>query len=278
MYSLVTALVVTLLTIALPGVFGVDAKWTVLPAIVLGVVTFITLGRRIGKRIEAINAAADAEMQALQTMAQQMAQRPQTRNPQLLGQRIDNAVAIYKRGLFLQRWQFGVGTMLNARIGMMLFTRLQIVPDSNLAEAIPYLEKARVTGRKAALFSGMWPAWAMLGVAHYKSGKAHFEKMKSVFESSLAHVRKEPMFWQVYAYILHKEGDADGAIGVLARAHEALPDDAAVTENLTALQNGKKMSMRAYGDPWYQFGLETPKMPLAPRMPHPRTRTTSKRR
>jgi hypothetical protein len=114
--------------------------------------------------------------------------------------------------------------------------------------------------------------------AHYKSGKAHFEKMKSVFEGSLAHVRKEPMFWQVYAYILHKEGDADGAIGVLARAHEALPDDAAVTENLTALQNGKKMSMRAYGDLWYQFGLETPKMPLAPRMPHPRTRTTSKRR
>jgi len=297
MYTLIAALVVTVLTIAVPGLFDVEAKWTVLPALVLGVATFALLSRRIRQRLESVNAEAAAEMQKLQSMMQQFAQRPVTpaqRSAALktASEYIDRAVEAFKKGLFLQPWQFGVGIQLNGQIGSLLFTKTQLVPDAPVAAAIPYLEKARVRGRLATIFAGLWPAWAMLGVAYYKSGKDGLPKAKALFEQCLPSASREGMFWQIYAWILVKEGESEAAIAVLARAREALPSDESVAANLTALQNGKKMSMQAYGDQWYQFGLEAPTAQMTPgmqqqmmqqqmmqqRMAHPRSRPTSKRR
>lgn len=249
-----------------------SVKWTALPALALGITAFVWMTRRISKRFEGINAAAERELQALQQLGQQMAQRPTMRNPTLLSQRLDAAVAAYQSGFRLARWQIGIGTMLNARVGMLLFSKPQLVPEASIGDCIPYLEKARVKGRKAQLLSNLWPAWAMLAIAYYKKDKKELARAREVFEGSLTYVRKEPMFWQLYAWILAAENQTDEAIAVLARAREVLPDDETLKENLTALQNRKKMQMRAYGELWYQFALETPKVAMAPRMPHPRAR------
>jgi len=297
MYTLIAALVVIVLTIAVPGLFDVEAKWTVLPALVLGIGAYVLLSRRVRQRLESVNAEAGAEMQKLQAMMQQFAQRPVTpaqRNAALktAGEHIDRAVEAFKKGLFLEPWQFGVGIQLNGQIGSLLFTKTQLVPDASVAAAIPYLEKARVRGRLASVFAGLWPAWAMLGVAYYKGGKESLPKAKALFEQCLPNASREAMFWQIYAWILVKEGETDAAISTLARARDALPNDETVAANLTALQNGKKMSMQAYGDQWYQFGLEAPTAQMSPamqqqmmqqqmmqqRMAHPRSRPTSKRR
>ncbi|MSP71234.1 MAG: hypothetical protein EXR76_03420 [Myxococcales bacterium] len=277
MYTLICALVVLTLTLAIPAALQVALKWTLLPGFVLGIVTFIALSRRISKRLEAVNAAADAEMAQLNQLAQQMATRPNLRNPALLTDRIDAAVAIYQRGFFLTKWQFGVALMLNARIGMLLFMKPQIdKQNAKIGDAIPYLTRALVGGRKVQLLSGLWPAWAMLAVAHFK--KKDLAGARAVFDKFIEHLKKEPMPWQIYAWLLWKGDERDAAISVLARAKDAMPDDEAIRDNLVALQNGKKMSMSSYGDLWYQFALEEPKMPQMPRMPHPRTRAASSRR
>ncbi len=279
MYTFLISFGIFIVTgIVLPLLIVGSVNWTVLPAFAVGVAIFIWMSRRISKRFEAVNSAAEKELQSLQQLGQQMAQRPPNmRSPGQLGTRIDGVVEIYKSGFQLSRWQLGVSTMLNARIGMLLFSKPQIVPDTSYGECIPYLEKAAVKGKAAQLLSSLWPAWAMLGIAYYKKDKNDLARVRPVFEKALSNVKKEGMFWQIYAWLLAKEDQIDEAIAVLARAHEALPEDKAISENLTALQNRKKMQMKAYGDLWYQFGLDMPKIQMMPRMQHPRARISRKR-
>ena len=163
--------------------------------------------------------------------------------------------------------------MLNARIGMLLFMRWLVLRKEGLKESIPYLEKSRVKGRKARLLSSLWPAWAMLAVAYYK-GQKSVDKAREVLEASVAVARKEGMLWGIYAWILEEEGQHTEAVDVLARGKQLAPDDKHLAANLAALQNGKKLSMRGYGEQWYQFGLEQPKTAgVAPQMGHPRMRS-----
>ena len=274
MYTIYLSVGVTLSFVFVPWPLGLGPQWTALPAIALGVVTFVWVGRRIARRLEAVTKAADHELGTMQ----QIAQRPGANTQAILAQKFDRATEILKRGFALCRWQLGVETMLNARIGMVLFARSTVLPKARMADSIPYLEKSLVKGTRARLMQGMWPAWAMLGVAIYK-GKKDTDKAVSVLEGIVAQVSKESLLWSLYAWILWKDRRLDDAIAVLARAQNKLPDDGRIKDNLTALQNRKSMKMRAYGDQWYQFGLEKPKMAnMQPQMMHPRARSGSMRR
>ena len=264
----------TVFLAVVPVLFGLGAQWTTLPAIGLGVAAFIWMSKRIARRVEAVTNAADQELATLQ----QIAQRPGANTQALMNQKFDRAVEILKRGFVLEKWQIGVSTMLNARIGMLLFASSIALPKSRMGEAIPYLENARVKGLKAKLLQGMWPAWAMLAVAYYKS-KKDIGRAIEVLESTVAIAKKDALLWNLYAWILWKENRLDEAIGILVRAKDAVPDDARLSENLTALQNRKSMKMRAYGDQWYQFGLEKPKIAgMQQQMMHPRARAANMRR
>lgn len=277
MYTLLSALGVALFIAIVPTLFGVGAEWTVLPGVFVGVGGFIWMSRRISKRVEAVTAAADKEMANLQQIAQKGGPNAQA----AIVQRFDRSVEILKRGFTLEKWQIGVSTMLNARIGMLLYSKAVLLPQgkgggARISEAIPYLEAARVKGAKGKLLSGMWPAWAMLAVAYYK-GEKNVDKAVSVFEAVVKIAPKEGLLWSMYAWILNKEKRLDDAIAVLARGKDA-SEDKRVTENLAALQNRKKMNMRAFGEQWYQFGLEQPKAArMQPRMGHPRARAGMRR-
>ncbi|MEZ4464929.1 MAG: tetratricopeptide repeat protein [bacterium] len=268
MYTLYLSLAVTLLVAVVPTLFGVSAAWTVLPGFLLGIFCFVWFNRRMAKRVEAVTAAADAEMASLQAIAQ----RPGPNTQAAMAHKFDKAIEILKRGFILSKWQIGVTTMLNARIGMLYFMRWLVLKKEGLKESIPYLEKSRVTGRKARLLASLWPAWAMLAVAWYK-GHKNVDKAVEVLEGAVGVARKEGMLWGLYAYILHEAGRIDAAVDVLARGKEKAPDDPHLVANLTALQNQKKMNMRVYGEQWYQFGLEQPKAAtMTPQMGHPRMR------
>lgn len=266
MYTIFLALGVTLLTILLPLPFGLGPVWTTLPGIILGVLSFVWVNRRVARRVESVVQAADAELAGLQ----QLAQRPGPGTQAAMARRFDNAVELLKRGFIFAKWQVGVTTMLNARIGMLLFMRWMVLGQGGLSEAIPYLERSRIKGKKARLLAAMWPAWAMLAVCYYK-GRKDLSAARAVLEDAVGVAGKESVLWGLYAWILWSEDQLDDAIAVLARGKAALPDDPRITENLTALQNRKPMKMRAYGEQWYQFGLEKPKMAgVQPQMPHPR--------
>lgn len=274
MYTLLTAVGLTLFLIFAPMVVGLGAKWTVVPGILIGIVAFVWMSRRVARRVEAVSQASEAEMAALQ----QIAQRPGPGAQAAMASKFDRAIEILQRGLVFARWQIGVATMLNARIGALMFSRSLVLPKANLAEAIPYLEKALVKGQKARLMHALWPVWAMLAVAYYK-GRKDLPAARKVFDNALKVVKKESLLWSMYAWILWKENLLDDAIAVMARGKEVLPDDKKLTENLTALQNRKNMKMRSYGESWYQFGLEKPKMAgMQPQMAHPRARAGGLRR
>ena len=52
--------------------------------------------------------------------------------------------------------------------------------------------------------------------------------------------------------------EKDKALQVLARGVEANPSDEKLKASLAALQNDKKLKMKAYEPHWWQFGLEQP--------------------
>lgn len=287
MYSIYTAIAVALIIALVPLAFGVSAAWTVLPGFLVGVFTFVFINRRMSKRVEAVTQAADREMANMQRIAQ--------RGPQAeaaVMQCIAKSVEILEKGFGFAKWQLGISTMLNARIGMLLYTRWILSqqftaiggrkkgkgkgasPNVGLAEAIPYLEKSRIKGRKAQLLSAMWPAWAMLAVAYYKS-KKDIDKAVEVLEDTTKIAKKNGILWSLYAWMLTQEKRRDEAIDVLVRGKDAAPDDPHLVENLTLLQNNKSMKMRAYGEQWYQFGLEKPRGVAAAqqqKIGHPRSR------
>lgn len=273
MYTILLSIGVTLFVIFVPMVFGVGAQWTVLVGFILGILTFVWVGRRIGRRIQAVTQAADQELATLQALAQ----RPGPQAQKVAAHKFEQAVTILKRGFLFSKWQIGADTMLNARIGMLLYSKPMVVPKARVSEAIPFLEKARVIGWRAKLLKGMWPAWAMLGVAYYRT-KKDLDTVKSVFEGTLKVVKDDGLLYSVYAWILLKEKERDAAIDVLVRAKAALPSDERIIENLSALQNAKSMKMRSYGEQWYQFGLEKPRAAqMQPQMSHPRARGARRR-
>ena len=276
MYTVYLALGLCLSVSIVPTLFGASALWTVPFGILLGIVSFVWINRRMAKRVEAVTQAADAELANLQ----QLAQRPGPATQTAIAKKFDRAVELLQRGFLFANWQVGVKTMLNARIGMLLFTKWLITKTSPVSDCIPYLEKSRVKGKKARLLQALWPAWAMLAVAHYK-GKKDVDAAKGVLEDTVVIAKKQGLLWNLYAWILWKEGRLDEAVDVLARGKEAAPDDPHVAGNLTALQNRKKPNMRGYGEQWYQFGLEQPRAMAAAaggKMGHPRMRGKGRRR
>ncbi len=272
MYTLYLSVAVSAFTVAIGAATG-TLKWLALPGVILGVVTFVWINRRVSKRVEAVTQAADREMAGLQ----QTAQRGPSATP-AMEKHFERAIDVLKRGFVFEKWQIGVTTMLNARIGMLHYMRWMLLKKGGLADSIPYLERSRVKGQKAKLMAALWPAWAMLAVAYYK-GKKDTDKAVTVLEETTVIARKEPLLWNLYAWILWQEKRNDEAVNVLARAREILPDDPRIAENLKQLQNGKKMRMKDYGEQWYQFGLEQPKMAgMKQQMSHPRMRAAMRRR
>ncbi|MBL8933230.1 MAG: tetratricopeptide repeat protein, partial [Archangium sp.] len=61
-------------------------------------------------------------------------------------------------------------------------------------------------------------------------------------------------------WCLQQNKDVDGALKVLARSVAENPSDDKLKSALTALQNDKKLKMKAWEPGWWQFGLEAPPM------------------
>ena len=93
--------------------------------------------------------------------------------------------------------------------------------------------------------------------------------MDSTFESASKRAGKQGLLWGLWAYLHWKSGNADKAIEILNRGKKELGDkDEKLNTNLLNLQNGKKMVMKGYGEPWYQFQLEMPPVMLKQRGGH----------
>jgi len=154
--------------------------------------------------------------------------------------RFEKAIRELKEALQYGKWQLYVDGQINSQIGMIYYMK------RDFASAFPYLEKS---------FFKNWAATAMLAVSYMKRQKK--DKMISTFDKAVQWNGKESMLWSLYAYCMNESGEPAKAKEILAKGLKKLPGDEKLKENLDALEKGKKMNMRAYGDLWFQFHLES---------------------
>ena len=173
----------------------------------------------------------------------------------------DHAIATMERGYRLAPYQLGIRTQVDTQIGMIYF--LQKEPN----RALPYL--------KRSLLLGHWMGGAMLGVIYYK--KRDHAQMRKTFEVVCRRAKKQGLAWCLYAYLLVQIGDKEAALRILSDGEQAAKDDARVGEARLALQNDKRIKMKAFKEQWYQFQLERPPLQMQMRAGNTRMSRTARR-
>lgn len=154
--------------------------------------------------------------------------------------RFEKAIRELKDALQYGKWQLYVEGQLHSQIGMIYYMK------RDFSNAFPHLEKS---------FFKNWAATAMLAVSYMKRQKK--DKMISTFEKAAQWNGKESLLWSLYAYCMNESGEPAKAKEILAKGIKKNPDDGKLKDNLECLEKGKKMNMRAYGDLWFQFHLES---------------------
>lgn len=194
--------------------------WSMIVGLVIATAAFVLTSRIIMKKVMAVLEQAAKDLQ---------------------GQRFEKAIRSMKDALRYAPWQIYLGEQVNSQIGMAYYIK------RDFSNAFPHLEKA---------FFKNWVAMGMLAICYLKRQKR--EKMEKTFEKTVQWNGKESLLWNLYAYCLAEEcGDKAKALEVLNRGLKKLPGDAHITENIENLKSGGKMKMRSFGDPWYQFHLES---------------------
>lgn len=193
---------------------------SILPGLIVFAIVYIVLAQRAMKQVTALSERAQREMQA---------QKP------------DRAAETFRSGLALAKKQFLVGPLMHANLGMLLYVQ------KKFDEALPHLEKG---------YPRNFYARAMLACYFFK--KQAWERMEKEFETAVKYGKKDGLIWSLYAYALVQSGQKEKALQVLGRGVQKNPGDERLKSNLLALQNNKRMKMRAYGPQFYQFHLEPP--------------------
>ncbi len=207
--------------------FGTDFGWVaaVFPGLLVAVVVYIVLARRVMKKLEALFESTQPDIQA---------------------RRLDKAVQTLKGGFALAPWQFLIGAQLHSNIGILLYVK------QDIDAALPHLRKS---------FSKMWIARAMLAAALYK--KKDLAGARAAFEAAVRANKKEGVLWAAYAWVLEKEGQHAEALAVLGRGVAANEKDEKLKSVQVALQNGKKLKLgKVYEEQWFQLYLEPPPQQL----------------
>ena len=120
------------------------------------------------------------------------------------------------------------------------------------ARALTYLEKASPRLADGQLF---------LASLHYRKNDS--AKAKQILDTAIKYNKKQLILYNVYAWILNKEGDRDSAIEQLLRGLKVEKSNESTKDNLQRVQNGKKMNMKRFGMAWY--GLQFEKLPASMR-------------
>ena len=216
----ISLLVYALVLLALKFGAGLSPLYAALLALLGFAGCFFLLSRRTSRQLTQLMEGVQRDMQAGRT---------------------EKAVKSLQDSYSLGKWQFFVTSQINAQIGCILYLK------RDFAQAFDYLQKG---------FSRHWVAMAMLAICYMKRNKP--EQMKAAFEKAVAATKNESLVWSLYAFCLDKVGERGKAIEVLEKGVKKGAADDTLLTNLAALQEGKKMKMKGYGDLWYQFHLEKP--------------------
>jgi len=200
--------------------FGIawSAMASLMPAMIVITVAYVFLVKRTIKQVKVI-------MDQVQRAAQ--------------AQKIDRALNLLKSAIPLGKWQILLEGQIKGQVGQLLYMKTEV------DEALPYLAAA---GLKDHMSQSMYAACL------YQKGRK--DEMEQVLDRITLANKKEPFVWALAGYLFAKIGKKDKAIAVLADGAEKIPEDENLKVNLLALQNGKRMKMKRFGEMWYSFHLE----------------------
>lgn len=229
MYTVLIALVLGVIAGVVWTLLGLWKTWAF--GIILGlsvfVASFILLSRHFGRRIQPIFEQVQKQIQAGKM--------------QLATKTLEDLLA-------MSRWQVLLKGQINAQIGSLAFT------TGDEAKALHYLSRSSPRVADAQLF---------LASLYYR--RKNFDKAQEVLEKAIGYNKKQVLLYNVYAYLLNKQGKREQAIEQLLRCLKVEKDNESTKDNLLRLQNNKKMNMKRFGMSWYSLQLE--KLPASMRQP-----------
>jgi len=229
MINLLLSLAVFAAIVAASRLAGFPLLAGLLPGTLAFVGMFFVLGRRVFTKLQNVMAEVQKELSTLNA------------NPRDQKVKMEKSVKLLEAALPLKSWQFLVEAEIMGQIGIIKF----MFKDYAGAEAA----FAKASSRN-------WLAQSMMAALAFQ--KKDWARMEAKWEEAVKHGKKEGMMWAGYAWCLLQNKEKDKALKVMARAVEANPSDEKLKGALTALQNDKKLKMKAWEPGWWQLGLEAP--------------------
>ena len=188
--------------------------FSILIAVIVSLIAFFILTKKTMKELEILNEKAQKA---------------------IYSQKFDRAIRIYESGLELRKKSPFIVGQIYGMIGMLYFMRR----DN---------KNAKFNLQKSSSLN--WISKGMLGVI-YMHEKNPIE-MEKTFKNMVSAGKKEGLAWALYAYCLNKTNKREDAIKVLEEGNKKLKEvDDRIKSNILELRNGRRMRMKAFGDPWY---------------------------
>ena len=232
MYNLLIAFAAGVVVTVAVRLAGLPLLAGIIPGVLVFIGVYILLARRIAEKLKALVNTAQKELQTISSQRDRDA-------------KVAKAVKTLEQGLQYDRWQIMVASQVHGQIGILHYMM------KDYAAAEPHL--AQASNRDPM-------AQAMRGALYYQ--RKEYGPMTEAFERAVKAGKKEGLVWAVYGWCLQQSKERDKAIGVLGRAVAANPSDEKLKSALTALQNDKRMKMKAWEPMWWQFNLEAPPQDL----------------
>jgi len=220
-----TILIAILIGATSGGVWTALALWKtwqmgIVLTILVSLLAFVLISRLMARRIEPQFLAIQKQIQSGQTQL---------------------AIGQLESMLSLSRWQILLKGQIHAQIGMLAYaTGDEGRAASHLAQAGIRATEAQVT--HAAL--------------EYRRGRK--TEAQGILDMAIRANKKQILAYHVQAWMLVKDGDREAAINRLLACQKVEKSNESTQENLSRLQNGKKLSMKRFGIGWFGLQLEKP--------------------
>ncbi len=194
--------------------------WAVLFSLVLAVVIWVLVARRISQQLTPAMGRVQKQMEA---------------------GHLDGAMQSLEEMLPLGKWVPMLRGQLLAQMGMLAWY------GGKKEKALALLEQASVRATDARL---------LLACILHKNGDT--TRALSVLQLAGMVNKKHALLHNTHAWILSKVERADEAQQLLATFCKRNPGDAGSQDNLLRLQNRSRMTMQGFGMHWFALGLEQP--------------------
>ena len=143
--------------------------------------------------------------------------------------------------LSLSRWQVLLKGQIHAQIGMLAYA------SGDEGRAASHLAR-----------SGIRAIEAQLTYAALEYRRGHKDEARKILDVAIRANKKQILPYHVYAWMLAKDGDREAAINQLLVCQKIEKINESTQDNLSRLQNGKKLNMKRFGIGWFGLQLEKP--------------------